>query len=161
MKLLSIDGSTKATGIAIFQDSKLIYYTCLTNNKNNVFDRIYFMNKQIENIYCKYLPDKIIMEEVLPADVKHNQSVYKALIYLQAYVVLTLSLQWGAKIQFYEASHWRKLCGIKTGKGIKREALKEASQNFVKEKYNLKVNDDISDAICLGWAYLQQNTSAF
>jgi Asp/Glu/hydantoin racemase len=59
------------------------------------------------------------------------------------------------------ASHWRAVCGIKTGKGIKREALKQASRNLVKQIYNADVNDDISDAICLGMAYLAEHKSAF
>ena len=59
------------------------------------------------------------------------------------------------QIELYAASHWRSVVNIKTGKGIKRENLKIASQNLVKAIYNIDVNDDISDAICLGIAYIK------
>ena len=58
-----------------------------------------------------------------------------------------------AKIHFMVASHWRSLCGIRTGQ-TKRQELKQASQNIVKQLYHIDVNDDISDAICIGIAFL-------
>ena len=81
-------------------------------------------------------------------------------MYLQASIVLMFH-QKKQKVEFYTASHWRKLCGIKTGGGIKRETLKKASIQLIKEKYNVDVNDDIADSICLGYAYALENGSAF
>lgn len=37
MRILSIDASTKATGVAIFQDKELIYYNCITENKHATY----------------------------------------------------------------------------------------------------------------------------
>lgn len=160
MKILAIDASTKSTGIAIFQNNKLVYYKCLIATQNNVLDRIETMTKKIKQIYKKYKPTHIIMEEVLPEDVKHNQNVYKALIYLQASIVLELHKN-GIDTNFYTASHWRAQVGIHLGRGIKREELKSASKKLVEQIYNIKTNDDISDAICLGIAYIKQHRSAF
>ena len=50
---------------------------------------------------------------------------------------------------------------MKTGRGIKRENLKKASIELVKNTFNMQVNDDVSDAICIGMAYIKQNRSAF
>ena len=36
MKVLAIDASTKSTGVALFDDTKLIKYTCLTASSNDV-----------------------------------------------------------------------------------------------------------------------------
>ena len=59
------------------------------------------------------------------------------------------------KIEFIQPGSWRSKCGIKTGKGIKREALKMADIQFVKDKYNIdNINDDIADAICIGHSCL-------
>ena len=49
-------------------------------------------------------------------------------------------------------SSWRASIGIKTGRGIKRTTLKEKDIQFVKENYNLDVNDDEADAICIGYS---------
>ena len=160
MKVLSIDASTKSSGIAIFEDNKLIHYECIQATNPNSFSRIWEMVSKIRQIYDKYLPTHVIMEDVLPQDVKHNQSVYKALIYLQAAIVLELYKS-QVQIDFYTASHWRSVVGIKTGRGIKRQTLKQASINLIKQIYNVTVNDDTSDAICIGLAYIKQNRSAF
>ena len=160
MKILAIDASTKSTGVAVFQDTKLIHYQCITASSYDSLQRIFVMAQAIQNIYKKYKPTHIVMEQVLPQDVKNNQNVFKALIYLQAAIVLHLH-QYKAKVDFVVASHWRKVCQIKTGRGVNREDLKKASQSLVKATYNIDVNDDISDAICLGMAYIKQNRSAF
>ena len=160
MKILSIDASTKSTGIAIFEEEKLIHYECIQANDFNLFSRIWKMVEKIHSLYYKYLPTNVILEDVLPQDVKHNNSVYKALIYLQAAIVLDLYKN-KVQIDFYNASHWRSLVGIKTGRGIKRQTLKKASVELIKQKYGITVNDDISDAICLGIAYINQHKSAF
>lgn len=160
MITLSIDGSTKSTGIAIFEQGKLKYYECIKAIESNTFKRIKKMVKRIRQICQQYHPTDVIMEEILPQDVKRNQNTYKPLIYLQAAVVLELD-ELGLKVNLFTASHWRSICGIHTGRGIKREELKSASIKLVKMIYNIQVNDDISDAVCMGIAYVKQNRSAF
>ena len=156
MRLLSIDASTKATGIAVFNDVKLVHYECIQCSFGNVLDRIIYMTDKICQIYKQYKPDYIVMEEVLPQSVGHNQNVYKALIYLQAAIVLMFHNDFKKDIKLVVASHWRKMCGIKTGGRITRQQLKRSSVNLVKGIYSIDVNDDISDAICLGLAELKQ-----
>jgi hypothetical protein len=51
--------------------------------------------------------------------------------------------------------------GIHTGRGVKRETLKAASIKLVEENYGLKVNDDVADAVNIGFAYYKENGSAF
>ena len=55
-------------------------------------------------------------------------------------------------IEYIYPSSWRASLGIKNGRGIKRTTLKQADIDFVKEKYNINVNDDEADAICIGLA---------
>ena len=160
MKTLSIDASTKNTGIAIFDNSQLIHYQCINSSSTNTLKRIQYMTKEIQKIVKKYTPDKVVIQDVLPEDVKHNQNVFKALIYLQAALVLKL-FDYDLQPTFYTASHWRAQVGIKTGPGIKRNQLKTASKKLVTALYHIEVNDDISDAICLGIAYIKQHRSAF
>lgn len=160
MKTLSIDASTKNTGIAIFDNSQLIHYQCINSSSTNTLKRIQYMTKEIQKIVKKYTPDRVVIQDVLPEDVKHNQNVFKALIYLQAALVLKL-FDYDLQPTFYTASHWRAQVGIKTGPGIKRNQLKTASKKLVTALYHIEVNDDISDAICLGIAYIKQHRSAF
>jgi hypothetical protein len=53
-----------------------------------------------------------------------------------------------------------KICGIKTGTGVRRESLKPQDIAFVKTIYNIEVNDDIADAIGIGHAYVTTNNIA-
>ena len=160
MITLAIDGSTHSSGIAVFDQGKLIQYKCINSDDPIVFNRIQQMVNEIKKICIQYNPTDIIMQDVLPEDVKRNQSTFKALIYLQALVVLELYKN-NFKVNFYTASHWRAQVGIKVGSGIKRNELKKASIKLVKNIYNIDVNDDISDAICLGIAYIKQNRKPF
>ena len=161
MITLAIDASTKSTGIAIFKQNKLFYYECIKQNDNNTFTRIWKMAERIRQIYQQYQPTNIIMQDVLPQDVKHNQKIFKALIYLQAAIVLQLDRLNAPTVELITVNHWRKICGIKTGRGIKRQVLKEKSINLIKQIYDINVNNDIADAICIGIAYIVEHKSAF
>lgn len=151
MKLMAIDASTKSTGVAIFEDKELIHYTCITSSSQDMLKRIKIMTEEIEKLYLKYKIDTIIMEDVLPEDVKHNQSVFNALHYLQGSVVLKMH-DYKQKIELVNVNLWRGACGIKTGRYGVRESAKAQDMKFVKDKYNIDANDDICDAICIGWA---------
>lgn len=157
MYTLAIDASTKASGVAVFNDNKLEKYKCIQCNNYNVLDRIDFMMEQIQDVYLQYAPQVIVMQDVLPEEVCHNQNVYKALIYLQA-VLVTMFHKYNRVVKLVTASHWRKQCGIKTGRGITRDVLKRSSQNLIKGIYGIDVSDDISDAICIGLAELKERS---
>lgn len=153
MRILALDLSSKSTGWAIFDNNNLIQYGCIIQNSTDSLLRIINITKEIENIYLQYKPDKIVCEDIIPSEVGHNQQVFKVLHYLQAAVVLMLH-NYKQTVEFYVSSEWRKKCGIKTGRGITRDMVKQADIKFVKDKYNLDVNDDIADAIGIGYAYL-------
>ena len=58
------------------------------------------------------------------------------------------------EIIYLYPSEWRKSCNIKTGRGVVRETVKQRDIRFVEETFGIKVNDDIADAIGIGYAYL-------
>lgn len=153
MITLAIDASTKSTGWSIFEEQELKDYGCITAGSANLFHRIHKMASEINNIILKYKVTNVAIENVIPEDVRHNQSVYTALMYLQAFLVDVCD-QHKIKPTFYVASAWRKKCGIHTGRGIVRESLKAKDIEFVKSQFNLSVNDDEADAICIGFAHV-------
>lgn len=61
------------------------------------------MIEEIEKIIQKYKVEKVIIEEVIPEDVHNNNSVFKALIYLQAFIAHKLD-QYNLTPQFIVAS---------------------------------------------------------
>lgn len=159
MITMAIDASSKSTGVAIFDGQKLVHYECIAAADSDAFARIKKMVARIKNLYEEWKVTNVIMEDVIPEDVRHNQNVFKILHYLQALTVLTLH-GYNQKVEFYVSSEWRKKCGIKTGRGITRDMVKAADIKFVKDNYNLDVNDDIADAICIGYAYTHPTGAA-
>ena len=155
MITIAIDASTKSTGVAVFRDKELVEKYNFINNAQGVLKRIKFMTDKIEELYKQYKTEQcqIVMEQVIPDNLNdakwtRNQNTFKALFYLQAAIVLMFDY-YNLEVELVGASTWRKWCGIKQG-GANRETLKFRDIEFVKQNYNLEVNDDIADAICIG-----------
>ena len=153
MILLSLDLSSKSSGWAIFKDSMLIDSGCVTSSSTDLMKRINVMKDGIKTIVEKYNPDKVVAEEVRPENGMQNVKTHRALMWVQAAIALML-YDYNKKIELelIYPSSWRAAIGIKTGRGIKRTSLKEKDIQFVKENYNLDVNDDEADAICIGYS---------
>lgn len=153
---IAIDASTKSSGVAIFKNQQLIQYECIIQSSKDVLFRIKNMTSAIESIYNIYKDNEtqIIMEQIIPDNLNEveawtkNQQTFRVLFYLQAAIVLMFHNH-NKTVEFIGASSWRKKCGIKQG-GVKRDTLKMRDVQFVQNAYNISVNDDIADAICIG-----------
>lgn len=156
MTILALDASTKSTGWSIFNNEKLIEYGCFTATSTDLIKRIYKITEEIKLLLLNHQVDKIILEEVRTDGIYGaNSKVWKALAQLQASINFMIYNNFpNISIEYIYPSSWRKNCGIHTGRGIKREALKEADINFVKQKFGIEVNDDIADSIGIGQSYI-------
>lgn len=155
MKIASFDLSTHSSGWAIFEDNKLIDYGCITSSAKDLIKRIHIMMDGIKEILNKYDIKEIYVEEVRPDIGNGSLVTHRALMYLQAALEFLIYDNFSnVKIQYIYPSSWRATCGIKNGRGTKRATLKELDKQFVKNNYNLDVNDDIADAICIGHAQI-------
>lgn len=156
MKILSLDLSTTSTGVAIMENKKLLdYYLIKPKAKDDVVNRIQYTVLQLKEILSNNPDiDLIILEEVRPDT--FNMNTQKVLLWAQGAIIFMVHDVFPKmKIEYILPSSWRKLCGIKTGRGIKREELKQADIQFVLEKYGVEVNDDVADAIGIGYAYFE------
>ena len=54
MKIMSLDASSKSTGVAIFDDNKLIHYECITATSTDTIKRIQKMTDGINELLNKY-----------------------------------------------------------------------------------------------------------
>ena len=83
-------------------------------------------------------------------------------MYLQAGITFLLHENFPhIEVEYVYPSEWRASCGIRNGRGIKRESLKEEDINFVKQNYGITVNDDVADAIGIGHAYVNKLDNKF
>ena len=151
MRVLTIDASTHSTGYAIGQNGSLEDHGCITASSKDVMKRIIKMRDELSKIIKDNKIQKIIMQQVRQDYSSHTS---KILMWLQAIVVMT-AYEINPKIQydFIGASTWRAALKIKQGRGITRNDLKPQDIQYVKNKYNIIVNDDEADAICIFDAY--------
>ena len=154
MKILTIDPSTHVTGWSIGQNTKLQQHGYITASSKEVKKRIIKMRDQLSKIIKNNKIDKIIMQEVRP-DFGHHTT--KVLIWLQAVIVITAyEINPSIEFEFINPSEWRAALKIKQGRGIKRDQVKNSDIQYVKNKYNITVNDDQADAICKFDAYWEK-----
>lgn len=154
MRILSLDLSTKSSGWCIGQDGSLETHGCITASSRDVVKRIIKMRDQLSKLIKNNKIDKIIMEEVRP---QYNSHTNKVLMWLQAVIVVAAyEIDSSIEYQFVGASTWRAALKIKQGRGIKRQKLKPQDIQYVQDKYNIQVNDDQADAICIFDAYWQK-----
>ena len=151
MKILALDLSTKQSGYAVGDDKNLVKHGYIGAAARDPQKRIIKMRDQIGQILKNQTIQKIIMEEVRP---QFNSHTNKILMWLQGAIVLK-AYEINPKIQceFIGASEWRAALKIKQGRGVKRDQLKPRDIQYVRNKYNLNVNDDEADAICIFDAY--------
>lgn len=155
MDILSLDVSTKSSGWAYFENGELKDHGCITSSSTDVIKRIYIMRDGISAILDKYKVSKVVVEEVRPEGGYGvgNTHTHKMLMWLQAAIAFMMhDLFPHIDLEYIYPSSWRATLGIKNGRGIKRTSLKQADIDFVKEKYDINVNDDEADAICIGLA---------
>ena len=158
MNILAVDASTKSSGYAIYKHNKLQEFDCITASSHDLFSRINVMVEQIKQVLIKNPDlDYVILEQVRQ-DGFVNVKTYKALMYLQGCICMMIHQQFKhLQIGFLYPSQWRKTCGIRQGRGVQRATQKQNDINWVKAKYDVDVNDDIADAIGLGYAFVTEN----
>lgn len=160
--LLSIDGSTVATGASIFDmnTKNLIDYTAFKKDRKEELDmrkRVIYMIDCISDYIKLYNPKQIVMEQVIPAI--NNASTVLALGILQG-GVLGLSHGLNIPIEFIDVPYWHKELDIKKSKGdIKEQSIKWANEkyglNLIYKSPTSKYNqDNEADSICIGSVYL-------
>lgn len=156
MTILALDASTHATGWAYYVDGQLQDYGCITAAYPNLIERIKKMVGGLYDLIQSHPANLIVLEEVRLDGA--NTKTYKALMYLQAAFNFLLHEQFPkVKIEYFYPSEWRKICQIKQGRGVQRDAQKIEDIAFVKNKFGITANDDICDAIGIGWAYFHKN----
>lgn len=143
MKILGLDTSTTSTGYAVLDNEKLISCgTIKTPKKADLLDKIIYIEEHIKQIIKAKEVDFIVIEDLA---VTRSASTTKALAGL-LYHLLTEFRKRELLVVQARPSTWRSVCDIK---GKCRKELKENAIQHVKDVYNIDVNDDEADAICI------------
>lgn len=148
VKMVSIDSSTRRTGMALFNNGELEDYGLIDLSKSEleVDERIVEMGGKIFQALNIWKPSIVYIEQ--PQGHGKNVAMVRKLSELIGFVKA-----WGyindAYVLEVAPSVWRKYVGLEQG-GKKRDELKQESINAVKDVYGVWVVDDVADAINLG-----------
>ena len=157
MNIIALDMSTKSTGYAIYKHNKLIQYDYITATSNDLFNRIKVMLNAINALLEKHSDLEYVIMQQVRQEGFINVKTYKALMYLQGCMQMIIHEKFKhLQTDFLYPSSWRKICKIKQGRGVQRKQQKQLDIQWVKNNFNIEVNDDVADAIGLGYAYINQ-----
>ena len=148
-RMLSLDCSTKCTGLAVWDNGKYTESHIINCEKiKDVEQRQKEMSTMIWKGLEYYHPSIVFIEDTY---CHGNPDVQKKLNRIQG-VVYAWCITHNAEFNCIMPSSWRKyIPDFPNGKGVKRQEQKEFSVKYVTENYNIKPkSDDESDAILIG-----------
>ena len=152
MRLLALDQASRVTGVAIFDDDKLVKYgTFEIKSNQELGKRLTQFLENLDKLYAAYHFDAVAYEDIQLQ--MGNVETYKKLAYIQA-MILFWCEKHEKNLYCLSPSHWRKILKDKYGMswGRKRAEQKQTAIDFIQEHYKKEVDSDIADAICIGCA---------
>lgn len=164
MRLLALDQASRVTGVAIFDDDKLVKYgTFEIKSNQELGKRLTQFLENLDKLYAAYHFDAVAYEDIQLQ--MGNVETYKKLAYIQA-MILFWCEKHEKNLYCLSPSHWRKILKDKYGMswGRKRIEQKQTAIDFIQEHYEKEVDSDTADAICIGCAAnieINKNKSAF
>lgn len=164
MRLLALDQASRVTGVAIFDNDKLIKYgTFEIKSNQELGKRLTQFLENLDKLYAAYHFDAVAYEDIQLQ--MGNVETYKKLAYIQAMILFWCEKN-EKKLYCLSPSHWRKVLKEKYGMswGRKRAEQKQTAIDFIQEHYEKEVDSDTADAICIGCAAnieINKNESVF
>lgn len=152
MRLLALDQASRVTGVAIFDDDKLVKYGIFEIKSNQELGkRLTQFLENLNTLYAAYHFDAVAYEDIQLQ--MGNVETYKKLAYIQA-MILFWCEKHEKNLYCLSPSHWRKVLKDKYGMswGRKRAEQKQTAIDFIQEHYEKEVDSDTADAICIGCA---------
>ena len=150
-KVLAFDQATAKTGYSVFQgENLLIEHGVIDLHKNkNTNERMMQMIIEIINIIQRVKPDAVVIEDVA---MQSNAAALILLSRIQGAILGHCCIK-DIRLMIIRPTEWRKLLGMKQGKGIKRPELKTEAKQYVLDRFGLQTTEDEADALCIGSAF--------
>ena len=142
--ILALDQASRISGWAVFKDQELINSGTFTFSDKNIGQRLIKIKNKVLELVKEYNIDEVIFEDIQMQN--NNVATFKVLAEVFGVIYETLEEN-NIPNSSVLAVVWKSKLGIK---GAKREEQKKNAQEYVKNKYGLKVSQDESDAICIG-----------
>lgn len=148
VRMVSIDSSTRCTGMALFEDGKLKAHGVIDlSSQKEIEKRSDDMGLKIMKNLNALSPSIVYIER--PRGRGNPQTLRKLTTIVG--MVRGYCIYRGIYFEEISPTEWRKDLGFKQGRNVKRDEEKRQSIEYVKDKYHINPKtDDESDAICIG-----------
>lgn len=147
MIILAFDQATRTSGYSVYEDQKLIAHGTFTFTDSNLGMRLWKIRQKVEELYNKYLPDKIVYEDIqLQQGAVNNVVTFKSLAEVFG-IIFEYATELGVDNESILAGVWRKGLGVA---GNRRDIQKANAQKWVFDNCGIRVVEDEADAICIG-----------
>ena len=142
-RVIAFDQATEHFGLSIFDNGELVFYN-LYNFTGSLTARLVKIQKLLEDVVLGcWEPDFIMMEDI---QYQNGILTFKVLAMLLG-VVQTACERRNIPFEAVAPNVWRKYAGT-NGKNRKEEKM--LSVAAVRDKYGIKVSDDVAEAILIG-----------
>lgn len=109
--------------------------------------RLWKIRQKVEELYNKYLPDRIVYEDIqLQQGAVNNVVTFKSLAEVFG-IIYEYATELGVDNEAILSGTWRKGLGIA---GNKRDIQKDNAKKWVLDNCGMRVVEDEADAICIG-----------
>lgn len=154
MKLLALDQASKITGYAVFFDGKLQTYGKIDLKDDNIGIRLNKLKKELIKLIMDYDIDYIAFEDIyMDGQRVNNVQTFKVLAEVFG-VCYELFTELEIPCEAVLAGTWKSTLGIK---GKTRTEQKRGAQQYVQSRFNIKVTQDVADALCIGEHIIKSN----
>lgn len=162
-RIIGIDQATHTTGFAVIDDGVLVRTGIYEAKGANEFERCHNVKLWLVSLITNWRPDHIGFEGIQFQDtsVKDGQkrsmgiTVFQALARLQG-ILIDTAFELKIPFDICPTNTWRAHLGVK---GKTRTDKKRSMQLIVEKRFNIKVSDDIADAIGIA-TYLYDQSRA-
>ena len=152
-KLLALDQSSKVTGVAIFEDGKLVKYSKIDLDGDLPYRLMRLRELVIEILDTENITEAAIEDIQMQNNVVNNVETFRTLAEVRG-VLEELFQEKKIPYTIVLAGTWKSKLGIR---GARRADQKRAAQEYIVNTYGIKPIQDICDAICIG-EYIVQNS---
>lgn len=150
--VLALDQALRTTGWAVFQGDRLAEWGSFTvPTDKDMGNRLSLFSANVSELIERHSPDVVCLEDIQD---QSNIGTFKILAFVQA-AGLILCSQKGLEVKVLPPSHWRKVLG--GGFGRKRDEQKQKAIELVKSRFDIEVESDVADAICIGLACVEED----
>lgn len=151
-RVVGFDNASHNMGVAIFDDSKLVYYDLVQFTVGNATQRLNKIRDFLEDeVLAKWEADIIQIEDV---QFQYNYNVFGVLMKLQGVFELACDRA-NIPIVKVKSTEWRGHHGINNKNRAKDKA---AAINKVSEMYGINVGDDVAEAILITKFYVDRRS---